>query len=424
MSYFLGDKNVGDVVKVKENGTPANFIIVHKGRPSGLYDSSCDGIWLLREQVHSERVFSANKSNDYENSDIRAWLDGTYYNSIDSEVRTEIKQVKIPFKKGNGTASTGVQSGSNGLSCKVFLLSGYEVGFKYTEGEGLSIDGAKLSYFIVGAESDANSKRIAEKAGGSGVHWWSRTPYLLKTDALWLVYADGRPTNSSTANGTTTWVRPAFVVPSNLVVNSDGVVSTNTLPSITVDKAEDVGEVTDGITIKYSVDDADPEDSLTVTEYLDGVQKRQFAATRNAEQTISYTGNEWLKITNGTHTIKITCSDGKNTVENTVTFTRDQTSLSVKPARPMEADDTIRACSLSVKGAIPTDAVCRYLVTNNALDDMPIWEDCTDRVRAGFGYIFKNKEAKKGFAFSFDISIERGISGMGGYITEISGGFE
>ena len=38
----LGAKGVGSVVKIKVNGTLRNFIVVHQGKPSSIYDASCD----------------------------------------------------------------------------------------------------------------------------------------------------------------------------------------------------------------------------------------------------------------------------------------------------------------------------------------------------------------------------------------------
>lgn len=63
------------------------------------------------------------------------------------------------------------------------------------------------------------------------------------------------------------------------------------------------------------------------------------------------------------------------------------------------------------------------MVTNNALDDAPVWEDCTAAVAAGANHIFANKTASKGFAFNFKVEAERGESGEGGYITSVQGGF-
>lgn len=48
MATTLGSKAVGSVVKIKENGTRVNYLVVHQGKPSSIYDESCNGTWLLR----------------------------------------------------------------------------------------------------------------------------------------------------------------------------------------------------------------------------------------------------------------------------------------------------------------------------------------------------------------------------------------
>lgn len=424
-NVFLGDKAVGDIVKIKENGVAQNYIIVQKGKPSSLYDNSCDGVWLLREKSHSNRAWDGTSSsydNDYENSDIKTWLNGEFLNSIDSKIRAAIKTVKIPFKKGTGNGGGAVQSGANGLSCKIFLLGGYEVGFTTADNQYFPIDGARLAYFLNGnTDSTAKAKRICKDSGGSAVHWWLRSAYTHNATHAWGVYTDG--TLNYYAYGSYA-VRPALILPSSLLVNDDGSVSTNTLPEITANKSGNLGTITDGLTITYSTNDADAADTLTVKEYLDGTQKRSYTATKGKNETISYTGTEWQKVGNGAHTVKISCTDGKDTVEHNVQFTRNCTEATVTLATPLDANDIITACSLKISGALPTDTILLCEVTNNAKDSAPVWEDCTAKVKSEIPYIFKNKTATNGFAFNFRISAKRGGSGAGGYITGITGGFE
>lgn len=90
----------------------------------------------------------------------------------------------------------------------------------------------------------------------------------------------------------------------------------------------------------------------------------------------------------------------------------------------MPADGLITVCVLSVSGYIPGDAVYKVEVTNNALDDAPVWEDCTDEVKIGANHVFANETAANGFAFNFRLDAERGPSGVGGYITSVQGGFQ
>ena len=142
----LGTKAVGSTVKIKVNGTVKDFIIVHQGKPSSIYDDSCDGTWLLMKDIYTASAFSSN-NNSYKDSSIHTYLNGTFYNLIDSNIRAAIKQVKIPYQNGTGSGGS-LATGSNGLSTKVFLLSGYEVGWTTSDNGYFPKDGVRLAYFV------------------------------------------------------------------------------------------------------------------------------------------------------------------------------------------------------------------------------------------------------------------------------------
>ena len=143
----LGTKAVGSIVKLKENGALVDYIVVHQGKPSSLYDASCDGTWLLRKDILETRQWHSSNVNDYANSTIKAYLNSTFLARFDANIQAQIKQVKIPYRPGSGTSQT-VNSGANGLSCKIFLLSDREVGYTQSNVNSYIVnDGAKLDYF-------------------------------------------------------------------------------------------------------------------------------------------------------------------------------------------------------------------------------------------------------------------------------------
>ena len=201
---------VGTTVKLMEGGAAVEYLVVNQGIPSNssLYDASCDGTWLLRKDIHSERQWNTSDANIYETSTINTWLNGDFFNSLGSVEQATIKQVKIPYLAGGGSGGTD-QSGANGLSCKVFLLSGPEVGLA-----GVSYmpnDGAKLSYFESGTGTSANNKSSAYLNGSAAI-WWLRSPTTGGTGRVWLVLPGGSFdfTNASDSLG----IRPALVLPS------------------------------------------------------------------------------------------------------------------------------------------------------------------------------------------------------------------
>lgn len=400
----LSTKAVGSIVKIKVNGAAKDFIIVHQGLPSSAYDASCNGVWVVMKDIYTTSTFGNN--NSYKDSSIHSYLNSTFYNLIDSQIRAVIKQVKIPY------TNSGVQSGANGLSTKVFLLSGTEVGFSGVS--YMNTEGAKLSYF------DSASKRVAYN-GSSAAAWWLRSPGA--GGGVWYVGSDGSCDYWGYYN--TCGVRPAFVLPSTLVVSDDGTVSTNTAPAINA-SSTNLGEKNAPFGFGYTVTDADG-DTLTVTEKLDG--KTTATRTGVASGTAltfgqGSTAENFQRILNGSHTIQITANDGKESTSLSATFTKSVTSATVTLTTPLAVDGDITVAVLQVTGSIPDDATFKAEVTNNANDPSPVWQDATEEVQKGVNIVFSNKTAANGAAFNFRISVARGASGTGGYIEAISGAFQ
>lgn len=176
-----------------------------------MYDDSCNGAWLLMKDVYEERQWNSSDSNSYKASTVHSYLNGTFLNLFDSNIKDTIKQVKIPYV--NGTGGSAVASGVNGLPAKIFLLSGYEVGFTDSDGgewSSFPADGGKLSYFGYGTGTPAKNKRIA-KLNGSGSNWWLRSPYANETFGVWNVDSNGHYGGSGASN--LNGVRPAFILP-------------------------------------------------------------------------------------------------------------------------------------------------------------------------------------------------------------------
>lgn len=88
----------------------------------------------------------------------------------------------------------------------------------------------------------------------------------------------------------------------------------------------------------------------------------------------------------------------------------------------MEGDITVAI--LTVTGDIPADADYTVEVTNNANDSSPVWQDVTTEVKNGTNIVFENHENTNGAAFNFRITVDRGASNTGGYITGVSGAFQ
>lgn len=214
---------------------------------------------------------------------------------------------------------------------------------------------------------------------------------------------------------------------STYVTSETRTVDNNAIPVITssTTSGTDLGTKEDGFDLTYTVTDTD-SDTVTVKEYLDNVLKRTYTATLGQSNTVQcVTAANWQKVLNGAHTIKVVANDTKaDSTPYTVTFTKTVYEASITLAEPMDADDAITVMVLNVLGSIPADADLEVLVTNNALDDEPVWEDATADIKNGNNHIFTNQTATNGFAFNFKVTVSRGSSNTGGYITNIGGAFQ
>lgn len=213
----VGTLAVGSSVYLMENGDRTEFLVVNQSVPSGsnLYDSSCDGTWLLRKDIKEKRQWNSTDNSNYEKSAINNWLNGEYLNSFDVIGRKVIKQVKIPYV--NVTGGTSVASGADGLSVRVFLLGGYELHWSTTTNSNFPIDGAVLDYFKGTAASDA--KREA-RLNGTLTNWWLRSPYTDYSMHTWLVKTNGGYNYDMTS--TSQGIRPALILPSTAKIDDTG----------------------------------------------------------------------------------------------------------------------------------------------------------------------------------------------------------
>lgn len=223
----LGTKAVGSIVKLKVGGTAKEFIVVHQGKPSSIYDESCDGTWLLMKDVYENRAWHSSNVNKYESSNIHAYLNSTFLNLFESNIRDVIKQVKIPYRKNGGSGGT-TQQGANGLPCKIFLLSAPEVHYEHSNVD--SGEGAALSYFASCATNAADSKRVAVMNNYT-TSWWTRSSRTNYTSYAWGITTNGNLFDGEASDSY--GIRPALVLPSNVLVDDSGNV---VIPDLTAHK--------------------------------------------------------------------------------------------------------------------------------------------------------------------------------------------
>jgi len=227
MAQTLGSVAVGSIVKIDENGSPANYIVVHIGNPDvRLYGSACDGAWLLRQDIVENVQWNSTNANTLVGSTIMSTMAG-YLGRYESHIQSAIKTVKIPYHPGNGEPFWNIKSGENGLECKLFPLGGYEVGLSDPSGI-MPADGAKLDYFKSGLDTEANSKRIA-KLNGAAAAWWLRSPVSTSTDGKFYILPDG--SLGSTSVNPSYGALPAMIMDPTILVSDDGTVGVPASPT-------------------------------------------------------------------------------------------------------------------------------------------------------------------------------------------------
>ena len=77
MAQTLGSVAAGSIVKIDENGSPVNYIVLHIGNPDvRLYGSACDGAWLRRQDIVENVQWNSTNANTLAGSTIMSTMAG------------------------------------------------------------------------------------------------------------------------------------------------------------------------------------------------------------------------------------------------------------------------------------------------------------------------------------------------------------
>lgn len=421
MSTLLSNKALGSSIFLEEDGSPVEYIVAHHGLPSAIYDNSCDGTWVFRKDLFETRQWHSSNVNDYANSTIHSYLNSTFLARFSQDVQAAIQSVKLPYRPGSTSGDYTVNSGANGLSCKLFFLSMYELGFTTNDYSYLSADGAKLDYFDNGTGTAALAKRIGY-LNGTATYWWSRSPRCGNTTVAMIVNTSGSYINNfcSVSYG----VRPALILPSSLLVSSDGSVASNAPPTISgVDS--DLGAKTVNFSQNYIVTD-DDGDTTTVVEKIDGTLNRSFTATLGGTVAFDLTDSKFTELSVGSHTLSVEATDSEGgTASRTFTFSKVKDSIELSLSTPLECDSRVSVGSLTVTREIASGATFQVEACNNANDSSPTWEDVTQSVLAGVNFTLENED-KTASDWGYNVRITSKRNGATGdcWISYVGGFFK
>lgn len=207
---------IGSIVKTNVGGVSMDFILVNQGIPenNSLYGEECNGTWLVMKDIYNKQEYNSSAHSIFSTSSVYTWLNNDFLGLLENGVQSIISTVNIPY--GYYNSSTAF-SGDNGLICKIFLLSCYELGIT-KDNTNIPVDGAKLSYFETGETTSANKKRVAQYNNVAS-QYWTRTPYR-NTDGYPVYILETGSSASQDKATYTKGIRPAFVLPSNARVNN------------------------------------------------------------------------------------------------------------------------------------------------------------------------------------------------------------
>ena len=185
-----------------------------------------------------------------------------------------------------------------------------------------------------------------------------------------------------------------------------------------------LGVKSEGFSGTYKVTDAN-NNTVTVTEAIDGVQIRSLVATLGAEITYGITDNTWLALPNGSHTLTIRATDGIDSSVRTYTFTKLVDSFTIRNSTPWVSATMPTRIMLVITRNIPSESTFKVEVCNNGYDTSPTWEDCTDAVRSGLVHVFTNKVKTAGsWGVLVRVTVNRNGATGACYVSAIGGNFE
>lgn len=433
----IKDLAIGDgFVYLMEGSTKVKFYVLAHN-----YESSLNGkgrAMFCRESPATSGTHTTSNLNSYapDSNNEATWYKETYANKFSDKVRGLIgttkyigQYVRMSYTQTGNPSKSVLESDT--YESSFFPISTAEVG-----GSDFS-DGSALSSAAISRIGSIRTRY------GSGI--WTRSPSMTNTGTSTsgfpekYYYANGKYIASASGSslstaegtyGTSYGYLPCFTLPETLYIDRDGFVTENQPPEITSDAGESgvaLGEKNEPFTLSYPVTDGDG-DPMRIVEKVNGMEiaVRENVAS-GTELTVQCLSEKVLfqQILNGENTLTLEVDDGKPSTDWTATFTKNVTRAVLSLAQPLTADDTITVAAMTLEGSFPADMSLTVELTNNARDDAPVWENCTDiqrgENRAFVHHAFAANAAARGFAFNYKVTIARGTSGVGGNITMIGG---
>lgn len=200
-------------------------------------------------------------------------------------------------------------------------------------------------------------------------------------------------------------------------------------------------EITNGGVYSHSASDAEEGYTLKIT-LSDSVEGESYAAVVSCDGslilgaidnapigdlTFDISKEVWQRLSNGTHDITITVENSSgHTVKTDLTFEKQTTGAFITLAQPVliDSEEAVTKFLINVIGSFPEGSTLSVSVTNNANDDVPVWQNVSNsEINTNEFIEFTNKTVENENAFNFRVIAERGTATESGSISSINGMF-
>ncbi len=201
-------------------------------------------------------------------------------------------------------------------------------------------------------------------------------------------------------------------------------ITNNTPPTIS-GSDKDLGTFSNtGTTIAYTVKDAE-NNAVTVNISIDGKSLSNTSVTLGQEYKINLTGEAWITLNNGRHSVKIEATDSQGaSATRTYTFIKSVTKMTFMNKVPYASTNMPGRAKIYVNRQIPTNAIFKVYACNNAFDANPTWEDVTSSVTNNLVYMFTNKtKTATDWGVKIKVVVDRNNTAGECYISEVGGNF-
>lgn len=200
----LKDLQEGTIVYINVGGSPLEYYVAKHDYESGLNGS---GRTLLVQRVCQEdRSWGSSRNTEYSTSKIDTYLNGTFKNTLDEAIKSEIGTTKFKYTVGDGSGTITT------LSRSVFLLSVYELGCTSTYA---NLEGSRLPIYDI--LKNAIGLNYNQTSGDYTCPQWTRT--ASKKDTKYVLYVNAGGTALSSTPTPTYGVRPCFTLPADTIVD-------------------------------------------------------------------------------------------------------------------------------------------------------------------------------------------------------------